>query len=82
MSEEQKPTFEENLGTLENIVNQLEQGDVPLEQALDQFQKGVALSKQLQGTLQNAEKTLTTMMNDDDQETAFETPQGGNGDAK
>ncbi|HIW72156.1 MAG TPA: exodeoxyribonuclease VII small subunit [Candidatus Levilactobacillus faecigallinarum] len=82
MSEEQKPTFEENLNTLENIVAQLEKGDVPLEQALDQFQKGVALSKDLQTTLQNAEKTLTTMMNDNDQEVAFETPQGGNGDAK
>lgn len=82
MSEEQAPTFEQNLSTLENIVTQLEKGDVPLEQALDQFQKGVALSKDLQATLQNAEKTLTTMMTDNDQEVAFETPEGGNGDAK
>lgn len=80
MSEEQ-PTFEENLATLETIVSQLEQGDIPLEQALTQFQKGVALSKELQTTLQDAEKTLTTMMNDSDQEVAFETPQGGTGDA-
>lgn len=80
MSEEQ-PTFEENLATLETIVAQLEQGDMPLEQALTQFQKGVALSKELQTTLQDAEKTLTTMMNDSDQEVAFETPQGGTGDA-
>lgn len=81
MSEEKQPTFEENLTTLETIVSQLEQGDIPLEQALDQFQKGVALSKSLQATLQDAEKTLTTMMNDSDQEVAFETPQGGNEDA-
>lgn len=80
MSEEQ-PTFEENLAMLETIVAQLEQGDIPLEQALTQFQKGVALSKELQTTLQDAEKTLTTMMNDSDQEVAFETPQGGTGDA-
>lgn len=80
MSEEQ-PTFEENLATLETIVAQLEQGDIPLEQALTQFQKGVALSKELQTTLLDAEKTLTTMMNDSDQEVAFETPQGGTGDA-
>ncbi|PTM23831.1 exodeoxyribonuclease VII small subunit [Lactobacillus sp. PFC-70] len=82
MSETQKPTFEENLSTLETIVAQLEKGDIPLEQALDQFQKGVALSKDLQSTLQNAEKTLTTMMTDDDQETPFETPQGGANDAQ
>ncbi|WP_125765955.1 exodeoxyribonuclease VII small subunit [Levilactobacillus mulengensis] len=81
MSDEKQPTFEENLTTLETIVSQLEQGDIPLEQALDQFQKGVALSKSLQSTLQDAEKTLTTMMNDSDQEVAFETPQGGTGDA-
>ncbi|KLD58536.1 exodeoxyribonuclease VII small subunit [Lactiplantibacillus plantarum] len=57
----EQPTFEQNLSQLETIVNQLEQGDVPLEQALDQFQKGVALSKQLQATLEGAEKTLTKM---------------------
>lgn len=79
---EQQPTFEENLSTLENIVAQLEKGDVPLEQALAQFQKGVALSKDLQTTLQDAEKTLTTMMTDDNQEVPFETPQGGASDAK
>ena len=64
----EQPTFEQNLSQLETIVNQLEQGDVPLEQALDQFQKGVALSKQLQATLEGAEKTLTKMMNENGDE--------------
>ena len=53
-----KPTFEEQLNQLEQIVNHLEQGDVPLEEALDQFQAGMKLSKHLQDTLENAEKTL------------------------
>ncbi|MFB9770576.1 exodeoxyribonuclease VII small subunit [Lactiplantibacillus modestisalitolerans] len=66
----EQPTFEQNLNQLETIVNQLEQGDVPLEQALTQFQKGVALSKQLQATLEGAEKTLTKMMD----ETGNEVP--------
>ncbi|MFC6201634.1 exodeoxyribonuclease VII small subunit [Lactiplantibacillus nangangensis] len=70
-----KPTFEANLTQLETIVNQLEQGDVPLEQALDQFQKGVALSKQLQTTLEGAEKTLTKMMDENGSEVPFEQPQ-------
>ena len=61
-----------NLSQLETIVNQLEQGDVPLEQALDQFQKGVALSKQLQATLEGAEKTLTKMMDENGDEVPFE----------
>jgi len=67
-----KPTFETNLTNLETIVNQLETGEVPLEQALDQFQKGVALSKQLQATLAGAEKTLTKMMDENDNEVPFE----------
>ncbi|KRL57333.1 exodeoxyribonuclease VII small subunit [Furfurilactobacillus rossiae] len=74
MAEEKKtqPTFEENLTALQAIVTKLEQGDVPLETALTQFQQGVTLSKQLQDTLDNAEKTLTKMMNDNGQEVDFE----------
>jgi len=67
-----QPTFEANLTQLETIVNQLEQGDVPLEQALDQFQKGVTLRKQLQTTLEGAEKTLTKMMDENGAEVPFE----------
>lgn len=68
----EKPTFEENLKTLDEIVTNLEKGDVPLEKALNEFKHGVVLSKELQDTLQNAEQTLTKMMNDDDQEVPFE----------
>ncbi len=57
---------------LEAIVGKLEQGDVPLEEALAQFQKGVALSKKLQETLQNAEDTLTKVINEEGQEVIFE----------
>lgn len=68
----EKPTFEENLKALDEIVTNLEKGDVPLEKALNEFKHGVVLSKELQDTLQNAEQTLTKMMNDDDQEVPFE----------
>ena len=65
-------TFEQELQMLEAIVGKLEQGDVPLEEALAQFQKGVALSKKLQETLQNAEDTLTKVINEEGQEVVFE----------
>lgn len=68
-----KKNFEENLSDLEAIVSQLERGDVPLEEALTQFQTGVKLSQELQKTLGEAEKTLTKMMNDDGQEVSFDT---------
>ncbi len=65
-------TFEQELQMLEAIVGKLEQGDVPLEEALAQFQKGVALSKKLQETLHNAEDTLTKVINEEGQEVIFE----------
>lgn len=64
MSKETK-TFEENLAELEAVVTKLEQGDVALEEALSEFQKGMKLSKALQKTLQDAEKTLVKVMQAD-----------------
>ena len=55
-----KKTFEENLQDLEEIVNQLETGEIPLEEAITQFQKGMALSKDLQKTLESAETVSYT----------------------
>lgn len=45
---EKNTTFEESITQLETIVTQLERGDVPLEEALEAFQKGMVLSKQCQ----------------------------------
>ena len=67
MAEEK--TFEENLQELQQVVSNLEQGDIPLEKALTEFQKGIQLSSELQETLKNAEKTLTTVMQDNGEET-------------
>ena len=63
-----KKTFEDNLQELEMIVSKLENGDVPLETAIAEFQKGMVLSKYLQKTLQNAEKTLVKVMQADGSE--------------
>ncbi|MDU5434840.1 MAG: exodeoxyribonuclease VII small subunit, partial [Enterococcus faecalis] len=65
-------TFEESLNALEEIVQRLERGDVPLEEALAAFQEGMALSKQCQDTLEKAEKTLTKMMTENNEEIVFE----------
>ncbi len=71
MSKETK-TFEENLAELEAVVTKLEQGDVALEEALSEFQKGMKLSKTLQKTLQEAEKTLVKVMQADGTETEMD----------
>ncbi|MGT2960479.1 exodeoxyribonuclease VII small subunit [Streptococcus caballi] len=63
-----KKTFEENLQELEAIVAKLENGDVALEDAIAEFQKGMVLSKDLQATLKNAEETLVKVMQADGSE--------------
>ena len=67
MSKEKK--FEENLADLEAIVQKLESGQVPLEEAISEFQKGMKLSKDLQEPLDQAEKTLVKVMQADGSET-------------
>lgn len=67
-----KKTFEERLQELETIVSKLEIGEVPLEKAIAEFQKGMILSKDLQKTLQNAEKTLVKVMQADGSEIEIE----------
>ncbi|MER0122449.1 exodeoxyribonuclease VII small subunit [Streptococcus sp. ZJ93] len=70
MSKQKK--FEENLADLEQIVTRLESGDVALEDAIAEFQKGMKLSKELQETLHQAEKTLVKVMQADGTETDME----------
>ena len=67
-----KKTFEENLQDLEAIVTKLETGDVALEDAIAEFQKGMALSKDLEKTLEDAEKTLVKVMQADGTETEMD----------
>lgn len=64
MAKEQ-PSFEDNLQQLETIVSQLEKGDVPLEQAMTQFQTGVKLAQQLNKTLKDAEAAVAKVMTAD-----------------
>ena len=70
MSKEKK--FEENLADLEVIVQKLENGDVALEEAIAEFQKGMKLSTELQASLDKAEKTLVKVMQADGTETEME----------
>ena len=67
-----KPTFEEQLAQLQQIVNHLEQGNVPLEEALQQFQEGIKLSKELQTKLTNEKKTLGHLIDDNGDEKVYE----------
>ena len=52
---QQTPSFEQALQQLEQLVNELEQGDLPLEESLKKFEQAVALSRSSQQQLQQAE---------------------------
>lgn len=73
---EKKIMFNDAMQKLEEIVRQLEQGDVPLEEALTLYQKGMELSKLCHDKLQNAEEQLVTMMKDG-KETLIEIEKDG-----
>lgn len=63
--------FEDNLAELENIVRKLESGDVALEDAIAEFQKGMKISETLKKTLNEAEETLVKIVGKNDQESDF-----------
>jgi exodeoxyribonuclease VII small subunit len=57
--------FEDALGRLEQIVDQLEGGDLPLEQSLKVFEEGVALARRCAKYLEEAEKRIELLTKDD-----------------
>ncbi|WMS89243.1 exodeoxyribonuclease VII small subunit [Pleionea litopenaei] len=59
-----KTSFESQLAELESIVEKMEQGDLPLEEALKQFEKGVSLTKNCQSLLENARQRIQVLSQD------------------
>jgi exodeoxyribonuclease VII small subunit len=59
---EKLPDFEKSLGELEALVTKLEQGDVPLEDALKTFERGVALTRQCQTALRSAQQKVEVLL--------------------
>ncbi|QDY41199.1 exodeoxyribonuclease VII small subunit [Candidatus Pantoea soli] len=69
-------TFESALQQLEQIVSRLESGELPLEDALNEFERGVQLARSGQQTLQQAEQRVQILLSDDkDAELAPFTPE-------
>ncbi|KYP95592.1 exodeoxyribonuclease VII small subunit [Sodalis-like endosymbiont of Proechinophthirus fluctus] len=60
---EQPASFETALKELEQIINRLESGKLPLEQAFNEFEQGVQLARQGQKTLQQAEQRVQILLN-------------------
>ena len=61
-SKQKLPDFEQSLTELEALVAKLEQGDVPLEDALKTFERGVALTRQCQAALRTAQQKVEVLL--------------------
>lgn len=54
---------------LESIVSKMEQGELPLEQALENFERGIQLARNSQQALKQAEQKVKILMQQNGQET-------------
>jgi len=62
-----KLTFEQAIHQLTAIVNKIEQGQIPLQQSIEQYERGMALIKHCRSILQQAEKRLEIIAASDQQ---------------
>jgi len=56
------PDFEQSLGELEAVVERLEHGELTLEEALKQFERGIALARSCQASLKVAEQKVEILL--------------------
>ena len=65
MTNEKTLTFEAAMAKLEQIVEKLEEGDVPLEEAITFYKEGMELSKLCHDKLKTVEEQLTQIITED-----------------
>ena len=65
-------SFEEKLDELEKIVNRLETGQVPLDDAIEEFKKAMDLVKECDEKLKGAEEAIAKIVKDNKEVVDFE----------
>jgi exodeoxyribonuclease VII small subunit len=68
MKKDEKMTFEDAMDNLEKIVEELEKGELPLDEQVEKFKKGVDMSNYCEKLLDEAEKSITILVKDKDGE--------------
>ena len=63
----EEKSFEENLTELENIVENLEKGNVSLDEAIEEFQKAMTLIKCCDSKLKDAEDTIAKIVDENNE---------------
>ena len=64
MKKTDEPTFEQALQQLEQIVQKLEKGELPLEESLALYEDGIRLSRLCHGKLEEAEGRIELLLKD------------------
>ena len=59
-------SFEQGLGRLDELIEQLEDGEIGLERSLEFFEEGIKLSRVLNKKLDQAEKKLEILLKDEE----------------
>lgn len=59
-----KKSFEEKISELENIINELEEGNLNLDDSVAKFEEGMKISKECNKMLEEAEKKITILLNE------------------
>ena len=59
-------SFEELIKKLEKITEELENGDLSLDETVNKFEEGLKISKQCSKTLEEAEKRITILLKEGD----------------
>ncbi|MCX8129030.1 MAG: exodeoxyribonuclease VII small subunit [Clostridia bacterium] len=71
-------SFEDAINELEEVVEKLEKGELPLDESIEVFQKGIELSKYCSKRLDEVEKKITLLVEDENgniKEEAFSIPE-------
>jgi exodeoxyribonuclease VII small subunit len=60
-----KENFEESMKKLESIVNELENGNLNLDESVEKFEEGMKIAKQCNTILEDSEKKITILLEKD-----------------
>ena len=66
--EEKEMNFEEAMQELETITRELEKGDLSLDESVKKFEKGMEVSKKCNEILENAEKRITILLKQENEQ--------------
>jgi len=64
---ETEPDFEKTLAELEKLVENLEEGELSLDESLSGFKRGIELTRQCQSVLDNAQQTVEQLLDNEDE---------------